>query len=195
MDKVRSCTDPVQIRSEGGSQTISGYAAVFYDGTAATEYPIETNLVERISRDAFDRPLAEKQRVEVRFNHNRDFPLGSTEDNATVKVDDRGLHYSVPFDSTDPDHMKVRSKIDKSQVKGSSFRFDSEKYRFTEEGTKHVAWLTVGRLEDVGPVTSPAYKATTAKVRDEQYAEWLAERLETDRRIQHLAQIQSEMTK
>jgi HK97 family phage prohead protease len=184
---TRNTQAEVNLIERNGQHSIQGYGALYYDGTSGTEYQLDDNLFERFSKGAFDRPLAEKQNIEVRYNHSQDYVLGDTSNTAEVKVDERGLRYSVPFDSNDPDHAKVKAKIEKHLIKGSSIA-GVPVYRFDRENGKDIAWVvSMKTIRDLGPVNSPAYKAAPAMMRnaelDEQYKEWLRLKNETEKRI------------
>jgi HK97 family phage prohead protease len=179
------------VERSGGAKEICGYGAIYFDGTPATEYDLGGGLVERIQRGCFDAAIAERQNTEVRYNHSPDFVLGDVEGGAVVRSDEKGLRYSVPFDPQDPDHAKVKSKIEKGLVKGSSFCAVGPTYRYADDNGTHVAWLTsVKVLKDVAPVNSPAYKGAPAMMRsaelDEGYKEWLRLKLETEKRLAKL---------
>jgi HK97 family phage prohead protease len=178
-----------------GTSYLSGYASVWYDGTSGTEYHLGGNRYERIDPRAFDKVIQEKQNVEARFNHSQDFILGDVATGTLeLRSDKRGLHYRVPFDAQDPDMLKVRSKIKKGLIKGSSFGFIPAKIEWRSEGDKHVGTVReVLVLRDVGPVNNGAYKGTTAEYRSEaierSYDEWLNNekmKSETEARLKKL---------
>lgn len=187
---VRSTTnhDTQLVERSNGTKEITGYASVYYDGTSGTEYQLDDNLYERVSPGCFDKALAERQNVEIRYNHSTDFVLGDVESGAIVRTDDKGLRYSVPFDDSDPDHLKVKSKIEKGLIKGSSFQALGPTYRYQDENGKHIAWLTgVKVLRDCSPVNNPAYKGAPALMRSEEldkgYKDWLRLKMETEKRL------------
>ena len=131
-----------EIIERGGQREITGYASVFFDGTANTEYKIGDNLYERINRSAFDRPLAQHQNTEVRYNHSQDFVLATVETGAVIRTDEKGLRYSIPYDPQDPQHQTVKSKGEKGVIRESSFQATKPTYRYAEDNGKHIAWLT-----------------------------------------------------
>jgi HK97 family phage prohead protease len=182
-------TTPELVERADGKREIAGYGALYYDGTSKTEFQLGDNLYERVAHGAFDRCLAEGQVVQVRYNHSPDWVLADTTTGAVVRTDQKGLRYSVPFDSDDPQHQTVRSKLEKGLIKGSSFGALHPTYRYADEGGKHVAWLTSVRiLQDCSPVNSPAYKGAPAMLRsaEEGYHEWLKAREETRKRIEKI---------
>lgn len=193
--EIRMTTDDTKMEERNGQQYISGYGSVFYNpADPGTEYHLGGNLYERIDPQAFNQILAERSNVEARFNHSDDYILGDVESNTLeLRTDAKGLRYSVPFSADDPDHLKVRTKINKGLCKGSSFAFQPGKTEFTNEGDKHICWVrSIKRLRDVGPVSKPAYQASTAFVRskemDDNYAIWLEQerlKIETEKRLQN----------
>lgn len=179
------CTEIIE---RDGKKEITGYGAIYYDNTPGSEYQIGPNLYERFAKGFADTAIASGQNIVVRYNHDDNFILDDTDNGAKVKADDKGIKYSVPFDSQDPDHLKVKSKIEKGLIRGSSIAATNPKYSFTEEGSKHIAWVTsVERVIDCSPVNNPAYKNAPAMLRsaelNEQYETWLKSKAETSKRI------------
>jgi len=160
----------VQVRAAeaDGAKRISGYAAVFYDGTQNTEYPLWDDLVERISPGAFNAVLDADCRC--LFNHESDKVLGRTKaKTCRLSADAVGLAYEndMPDSSWGND---VYEAVRRGDVSGSSFAFIPSKVLWSQEERdgKKIDVRTimeVSALYDVGPVTYPAYEATTASVR------------------------------
>jgi HK97 family phage prohead protease len=156
---------PVGVTSRGnGEKTISGYAAVFYrSGTPGTEYRLWDDAVERISRCAFDRAIREKHDVRGLFNHDPNNLLGRySSGTCRYSIDANGLKYEIDFDPSDPDHQRVIAKIDRGDLTGSSFAFRVNAATWEDRmGLPSIRWIDDLTLFDVGPVTWPAYDATT----------------------------------
>ena len=153
-----------------GKQVISGYSAVFYKaGDKGTEYRLWEDLVERIREGAFDRAIKEKHDVRGLFNHDPNNLLGrSTSGSCTYSVDKVGLKYEITVDPEDPDHQRVLAKIKRGDLTGSSFAFRPTKVTWEDnEGADSVRWIEDLNLYDVGPVTYPAYEASTTGLRSE----------------------------
>jgi len=132
-----------------------------------TEYQLFPDLRERIMPGAFDRALAEGQDVFASYNHNRDALLGRTPDTLSLSVDSKGLRYEIPIDDTDPDHQRILPKLTRGDLRGSSFSFQIRQQRFEQQkGGGEIREIQDVDLVEVGPVTDPAYKGTTAGVRD-----------------------------
>lgn len=161
--------------SSKGVERIEGYAARFFNRLErGTEYHLGGKVYERLRPGCFDRAIREKHDVRCLFNHGSDNLLARTV-NGTCKlsVDDKGLRYSFLVDFTDPDHQRVLAKIDRGDLSGSSFAFQPLKvdWEILPDG-RQIRWVADVMLVDVGPVSYPAYSATTAKVaRDENLLE------------------------
>lgn len=155
----------IEDRAEGQSPRIVGYAAVYYDGTERTEYKIFDDLVERIMPGAFDRALSEKHDARALFNHQPDNVLGRVSA-GTVRLesDSVGLKYIIePGDTTIA--KDVMEHIRRGDVQGSSFRFHATGQAWKTLNGVDFREVTDVDLGDVGPVTYPAYEATTADLR------------------------------
>jgi hypothetical protein len=143
-----------------------GYAAVFNSETTIDSY--EGRFREVIAPGAFRRTLRNNgDRVKVLFNHGfdpsiGDKPLGKP---AVQREDDRGLWVEVPLDDTSYNRDLVAS-LRSGALDGMSFRFNVNRDEWTEEDKK-IPLRTISEvtLHEYGPVTFPAYEATTAGVR------------------------------
>ena len=148
-----------------GEPHIVGYAAVFYDGLPGTQFEIFTDFIERIMPGAFDRAMSEGDDVRALFNHNVDYVLGRRgAKTMSLSVDDIGLRYDIrPGDTTVG--KDVIEHIRREDVTGSSFSFRVTDQDFRTEDGVDIREITGVELFDVGPVTFPAYDATTAGMR------------------------------
>ena len=148
--------------------TISGYASVFYDDEdTGTEYELFEGVRERIDPNAFDETLKRQDDVVALFNHDNNMILGrKSAGNLTLEVDKTGLRYNVqPVDtSVGRDMMTL---VEQRQVVGSSFGFYVEKATWEERDGFDVRNIEQVTLVDVSPVTTPAYKSTTAIARSQ----------------------------
>ena len=92
----RRCTSGlVECRQGDGSNgMISGYAAVFYDGTPETEFELWDGAVERVFPEAF-KAVGESD-VMALFNHQPSLVLGrSGAKTLRLAVDKKGLRYEI----------------------------------------------------------------------------------------------------
>jgi len=148
--------------------TITGYAAVFYRADeAGTEFSLGPDIVERIMPGAFDAIGADD--VRALFNHDSNHVLGrSTSGTLKLSVDERGLRYDIDLPDTQL-ARDLRESISRGDISGSSFAFTipegGQEYR--EEGDHVVREVRAVTLYDVGPVTYPAYEASTSHARSE----------------------------
>ena len=158
----------VRIADDGDERKIVGYASVFYDGTPDTEYQLWDDYVERIMPGSFDRALAEKDDVRGLFNHDPDHLLGRTSSGTmTLSVDKRGLAYEIqPGETTMA--RDVVEHIKRGDVDGSSFAFRVTDEDIRKENDVYIREISGVQLFDVGPVTYPAYTATTSGYRTEE---------------------------
>ena len=150
---------------DGTVGTLYGYAARFNTPTRIDSW--EGKFDETIMPGAF-RDTLEKDgsKVKVLFNHGfdpsiGDKPLGKP---AVQREDDRGLYVEVPLDDTSYNRDLVAS-LKSGALDGMSFRFSVIREDWDDEPDVPVRTLKQVRLFEYGPVTFPAYQATTAGVR------------------------------
>lgn len=170
---------PVSLeRRDDAPPKIVGRAAVFYDGTPDTEYTLYDAvmdgdrvmcpaLVERINPKAFNKALNDKHDVRALFNHDPNMVLGRTSSRTlTITKTLRGLDYEVEPGKTTVAN-DVREHISRGDVTGSSFGFSvrDQKFYCDEARGVDVREILSVDLYDVGPVTFPAYSATSTGVR------------------------------
>jgi len=155
-----------------GQQVIVGYAAVFYDpGNPGTEYELwpagggHARAVERIMPGAFDRAIREDD-VRGLFNHEPNLVLGRTGGTMNLSADSKGLRYEIiPPDNTIGRDLIV--SIQRGDISGSSFSFIADVVNWRTTPDDEIREIqSVNPLFDVGPVTYPAYEATTTGLRD-----------------------------
>lgn len=152
-------------REEGESPSIAGYASVFYDGTADTQYELWPGVVERVMPGAFDRAVKEKHDVRGLFNHEPSNLLGRVSAKTMLlSTDKKGLRYDI----NPPDTQVARdvvTNIRAGNLSGSSFAFVIRGEEWRKEDGAEVREITDVDLFDVGPVTYPAYESTTTGVK------------------------------
>lgn len=158
----------IETRDNGG-QVIAGYAAVFHRADdPGTQYQLGKDLVERIAPTAFNRAVSEKSDAVALFNHDPSQLLGrASAGTLRFSVDQRGLKYEIDHNPADPQHVSVLEKLKRGDLTGSSFAFRVTKQSFTRGAGGDVRTIEDVELLDVGPVTYPAYKATTSGLRCE----------------------------
>jgi HK97 family phage prohead protease len=155
----------VEVRAdEGKPKVIYGYAAVYYDGDAKTEYELWDDMVERILPGAFDRAIREDD-VRGLFNHDPSEILGRmSAKTMRLAADNTGLSYEIDLPGT-AEAERVAEAVRRGDVTGSSFSFAPIVESWRQEENKLIRIIEEVRLYDVGPVTFPAYEATTSGTR------------------------------
>lgn len=144
--------------------TIEGYASVFWNDQPTTQYMLYDDLAERIMPGCFDRAMKEDD-VRALFNHDASFLLGRNKSGTLrLSTDRTGLKYSIDpgetvFSRAVVDHLR------RGDVTGSSFSFIPTEVLWREEDALVVREIHDVILFDVGPVTYPAYEATTSGLR------------------------------
>jgi len=152
--------------AEGETPGIAGIAAV-YSQQYDTGWYIET-----IAPGAFTRALSEQQDVRCLFNHDVNNILARTK-NGTMRLTDSaaGLKFEADTDSTTSIVRDVPAMISRGDIDGCSFSFNvreaSWRDEFDANGNYVQSYRTIEDLDlyDVGPVTFPAYTATSVDVR------------------------------
>jgi HK97 family phage prohead protease len=153
----------------------TGYGAVFYDGSADTQYEIYNDLVERVMPGAFDRAIEEDD-VRGLFNHSPDNVLGrTTAGTMRLSVDERGLKYDIDAADTTVANDLMES-IGRGDITGSSFAFTVTDEAWRMEDRVTIREVLGVRLFDTGPVTFPAYEGTEADIRKARDADYAAVR-------------------
>lgn len=149
------------------SRRVSGYAAVFN-----SESEDLGGFTEVIEPGAFRDALLTSD-VRALFNHNPSMILGRTSA-GTLKLteDERGLHYEFDAPNTTAGNDLLVS-LRRGDVKESSFAFvvakedqDWEEVRSANGERRFRRKIKkMKRVDDISPVTYPAYQETTAALR------------------------------
>jgi uncharacterized protein len=146
-----------ELRATGGNR-LEGYAACFNSPSLDLG-----GFTEQIRAGAFARAIRTGQDVRALFNHNPDAVLGRTKSGTLVLSEDStGLAFrcDVPNSQLGSD---VYESVRRGDIDGCSFSF-----RVPPGGDKwsgDLRTLTDVDLSDVGPVTYPAYPATSVGAR------------------------------
>jgi len=164
------CSDKVQLSKEdNGEEWIVGYAAVFHDGTEDTEYELMEGLRTKFTPKSFEG--VKFNEVLASYDHDYAQLLGRYPDTLKLDLTSRGLLYKIKFNANDPDHQKVKAKIEGGYLKGSSLTFYTKYVNFSEGKNYDTAEYQVVSLEEVGPVANPAFKGTSAVMLSKDSAE------------------------
>mgnify|MGYP005813670737 CR=1 FL=1 len=156
-----------ELRENDGKNIVCGYASVFYRAdNPGTQFRLATKIYERIMPGAFDKAIA-RDEVSGLFNHDESLVLGSNvAGTMSLSVDEHGLRYDIDLGDTTV-ARDVAVSIGRQDVRGSSFAFIVEAVNWRDEKEFEVREITDVRLFDVGPVTRPAYRATSTGLRDD----------------------------
>jgi len=163
--RYQAAGEDLEIRQDTNGD-ISGYAAVFYTGEKGTEFNLWDGARERIQPGAFSRAISERDDARALFNHDPDQLLGRVSAGTLrLEEDGRGLHYRINLGNTSI-ARDVREMISRGDLTGSSFSFKVTDEEWIDADGGQVRNITGVELFDVGPVTFPAYDASTVKNRD-----------------------------
>ncbi len=159
------CDSTPEIRSvEGGGEKIFGYWAVFNRMSREMLTKKGMKFVEQILPGAFDN--TDFSDLESRFNH---VDYLSSAPSLRYGVDDQGAWFEYDHDPQDPAHQAVYRRIQRREVKGSSFQFPpltADCFTVTDlAGVKLRTISKFPRVLEVGPVITPAYPASSAFAR------------------------------
>jgi HK97 family phage prohead protease len=153
--------DRANLRADetGDGNTLVGYAAVFDSWTEINGW--EGRFLESIHPHAFHSTLkAMDGRIKVLYDHGMDpsignKPLGRP---AVIRPDQYGLWTETPLARTTYNE-DLKELLSVGAIDGMSFRMTVDPKGLPERRIKSVT------LYEYGPVTFPAYRATTAGVR------------------------------
>lgn len=164
----------IETRDDGKTSTIVGYGAVFYRAdNPGTQYRFDIwgqPIVERVMPGAFDRAVRSSDVLGL-FNHDPDNLLGRTSSGTMrLTVDTVGLRYEIDIPNSDIG-KRVAEAIQRRDLTGSSFSFlpakDGQRFIDGDFNGEKVAFRELTDLDifDTGPVSMPAYTATSAGLR------------------------------
>jgi HK97 family phage prohead protease len=151
---------PVELRSSKSGRMIGGYALKFNR--------LSQNLggyIERIAPSFTNQSRADGfAGVVCRYNHSDELLLGTTSSGTLqCSVDDTGLLYEVDCPECRSDVLEMVSRKD---VAYSSFAFEVHEQEWgTTADNVPQRTLISGRIIDVAPVSSPAYRDTSVAMR------------------------------
>lgn len=169
-EEIRCVNRSVESREgeDSAQPTIEGYAAMFNARTVIQTW--YDSFEEFINPRAFDRAIAERQNVRALFNHDSNMLLGAIEnDTLKLRADETGLFDTILPNMETTTGRDVFAHIKRGELKGQSFAFTirSDKWTFGKDKDLDVREiLEIETLYDVGPVTYPAYEATSIAARD-----------------------------
>ena len=141
---------------EGG---ITGYAAVFDKWSEDLGF-----FKEKIEKGAFARSIKDHD-IRALINHDPNLLLGRNK-NKTLKLweDDKGLGYDVKLPDTSYAN-DLKESIRRKDITQNSFGFQTVQDEWSKDGKRRT--LLEVKLFDISPVTFPAYKQTSVKLREQ----------------------------
>lgn len=150
----------VETRAVAEKRTIGGYAAKFNRMSENLGGFVEVVRPSFFNRSrSFDWPD-----VLARYNHDDNMLLGSTAAGTLrLRIDDTGLEYDVDLPQARSD---VYELVQRGDIQRSSFAFmvDEDEWATSDQGYPQRS-LVSGKLADVAPVNTPAYKDTSVGLR------------------------------
>ena len=150
---------------------IVGLGVVYYDGTPRTEYELWEGVVERIMPGAATSVIDRGDDVRGLFNHSPDNLLGRrSAGTLRLKETKQGMNYYIPPGKTTI-ARDVVEHIERGDLTGSSFAFNVLGENWRKEDGIEVREITDVEMFDIGPVSFPAYEASTTGVRSEDCAD------------------------
>jgi len=150
---------PVEVRAEGSTIKVSGYAAVFNERAN-----IGDMFEEVIAPGAF-RAAIGRDDVVFLINH-AGLPMARTRSGTlTLIEDERGLYMESELDPEDPDVRAIVPKMKRGDLDKMSFAFYPTVQEWDESGDLPVRTIREASLADVSIVTNPAYSGTDIGLR------------------------------
>lgn len=171
-DEVRQIRVAVTLRAktdEADRPVLEGYAALFDEWTQIGGD--EWGFMESIAPGAFARSLKEADDIKAFFNHDGNQVLGSTfAKTAEFEEDKKGLR-AVIYPPDTVAGRDVVTLVKRGDVRGMSFMFrvrpNGDDWTDPEQkGELPKRVLRDLQLFEAGPVTFPAYEATSISARD-----------------------------
>lgn len=148
--------------------TIVGYAAVFDSESKILAEQRRGVFVEVIKPGCFTKTIKDGFDTRAFFNHDPNQVLGRV-GNGTVRLsqDKRGLHYEVDLSPNVSYARDLAENIRAGLITQSSFNFRAFEDNWDKRSSEGLRLREVrsARLNDVSPVSIPAYEAATASLR------------------------------
>ncbi|NEX77378.1 HK97 family phage prohead protease [Bacillus thermocopriae] len=165
--------------SEGESNVISGYAAVFNSPTDIGGW-----FTEEIAPGAFSKAIAENGDIRALFNHDWNNVLGRTKAGTLrLSEDDRGLKFEVDLPNTSVARDLVES-LKRGDINQCSFGFipTVEEWDYSVEPAHRI--IKEVDLFEVSVVSIPAYEDTEVSlVRNKEIGKQVEKRMSMIKKI------------
>ena len=158
--EIRNVAQKIEIREDGQTPHLVGYAAVF-NAKSVDLGP----FVEIIRPGAFKRALAGNPDVKAFLNHNEDRMLGRTKASTlALAEDDHGLRIDITPPDTQ-DGRDVVTNVRLGNYDAMSFAFEAKVEKWDMNVTPAFRELLDVDLFDVSVVVYPAYPQTEVDLR------------------------------
>jgi HK97 family phage prohead protease len=159
---------PLEVRANGDSARVEGYAAVF-----GQDANIGGMWIERVQAGAFAdtlrvRGVAGAQEDVVFVVNHGSTPLARTRSGTlTLSEDSHGLKMATDLNLSDPDHVAVYEKLKRGDLDRMSFAFRATEQSWVDGSADMLPVRTIVKAElyDVSVVTDPAYAGTDIGLR------------------------------
>jgi len=158
--EVRSRVTEVRALEDEAGRWIVGYGLVFNEWSQDLG-----GFVERVLPGACDGAI--NADLVVCGNHDSNNVLGRVSAGTVmVTVDTRGVEYRALVNESDPIAVAFYERVKRGDIKGSSFSFWVERDRwYVEDGATKRDILAFRAIDEMGPVTFPAYLQTSSEAR------------------------------
>jgi HK97 family phage prohead protease len=153
------------LRDDSDGNTMVGYPIVF-NQWAEIDSVWEGTFREQIAPAAVTKTLKERgDQIQVLFNHGMDPQLGDKPLGVPKiqRAESFGLYTEVDLDQTPSVQQEIKPRLRSGSIAGMSFRFSVLGEEWNDEGDERT--ITELKLYEYGPVTFPAYQATTVGIR------------------------------
>ena len=149
---------------------VAGYGVV-YDAPLSVELRSQSGKIVKFS-ETICAGAAKASNAEIRccVNHNSDYVLATTSSNPVLEIEYRsnGVYYKAPIPPTTYGR-DLEVNLGRGNVRGASIKFrvpaNGDTYERRDDGSIHRK-ITDILIESIDPVGDPAYKDTSAVLRD-----------------------------
>lgn len=154
-----------EVRGEGDTLTLTGYASVFNEGYDIWGGPEKGGWTEYVHPDAFKKTLAEKPDLHLLINHEG-MPLARTKSGTLrLSTDKVGLKVEADLDRADPDVQRLETKMKRGDMDEMSFAFRVISNLWEDDDEKRTLMEVSLHKGDVSVVNFGANPATSASIR------------------------------
>jgi len=163
-ERESRAAERLELRSEGSTLTLSGYALVYDHRYDIAGGPDNGGFTEIIQRGAAKKSAAEAD-VKLLVEH-AGVPIARTKSGTLhLGSDDMGLRVDAELDPTNPTVAEIRSAMERGDLDEMSFGFRALRQSWSDDYTERT--ISELKLFDVSLVTFPANPATVAMLRSD----------------------------